>query len=100
MCARTVKTVKTVIFKCLNCLLMETINYLSVLTVLASLTAIALVFTSQGIESRIDTLINARHKRKQKRQWTREGSHHVLQIRASFDREIFSEIVHIHESIF
>ena len=40
------------------------------------------VFTSQVAESHIDTLINARHKRKQKMQWTREGAHNVLQIRA------------------
>jgi hypothetical protein len=33
-------------------------------------------------ESHIDTLINARHKRTKKMQWTREGAHHVLQIRA------------------
>lgn len=42
-----------------------------------------LVFTSQVAESHIDTLINARHKRKQKMQWTRVGAHNVLQIRAS-----------------
>ena len=40
------------------------------------------VFTSQAAESHIDTIINARHKRKQKMQWTREGAHNVLQIRA------------------
>lgn len=40
------------------------------------------VFTSQVAESHIDSIINARHKRKQKMQWTREGAHHVLQIRA------------------
>ena len=39
-------------------------------------------YTSQVAESHIDTLINARHKRKQKMQWTREGAHNVLQIRA------------------
>ena len=39
-------------------------------------------FTSQVAESHIDTLINTRHKRKQKMQWTREGAHNVLQIRA------------------
>ncbi len=31
-------------------------------------------FTSQVAESHIDTLINARHKRKQKMQWTRDGA--------------------------
>ena len=40
------------------------------------------VFTSQLAESHIDAIINARHKRKQKMQWTREGAHNVLQIRA------------------
>lgn len=39
-------------------------------------------YTSQVAESHIDTLINERHKRKQKMQWTREGAHNVLQIRA------------------
>jgi len=40
------------------------------------------VFTSQVAECHIDSIINARHKRKQKMQWTREGAHNVLQIRA------------------
>jgi hypothetical protein len=39
-------------------------------------------YTSQVAESHIDALINARHKRTRKMQWTREGAHHVLQIRA------------------
>ncbi len=39
-------------------------------------------FTSQVAESHIDSIINTRHKRKQKMQWTREGAHNVLQIRA------------------
>ena len=39
-------------------------------------------YTSQVAESHIETLINARHKRTKKMQWTREGAHHVLQIRA------------------
>lgn len=39
-------------------------------------------YTSQVAESHIDSLINARHKRKRKMQWTREGAHNVLQIRA------------------
>jgi len=37
---------------------------------------------SQVAESHIDALINARHKRTKKMQWTRGGAHHVLQIRA------------------
>jgi len=40
------------------------------------------VFTSQVAESHIDSMINTRHKRKQKMQWTRKGAHNVLQIRA------------------
>ena len=32
-------------------------------------------------------LINARHKRTKKMQWTREGAHHVLQIRAMMASE-------------
>ena len=39
-------------------------------------------YTSQVAESHVDALINARHKRTKKMQWTREGAHHVLQIRA------------------
>lgn len=42
-----------------------------------------LAYTSQVAESHIDTIINARHKKKQKMQWTRDGAHNVLQIRAS-----------------
>ncbi|MGA7953553.1 MAG: ISKra4 family transposase [Gloeobacterales cyanobacterium] len=40
------------------------------------------IYTSQVAESHIDSLINARHKRTKKMQWTREGAHYVLQIRA------------------
>jgi hypothetical protein len=50
-----------------------------------------LVFTSQVAESRIDSLINERHKRKQKMQWTREGAHNVLQIRASMVSQEWEE---------
>lgn len=39
-------------------------------------------YTSQVAESHVDALINARHKRTKKMQWTRAGAHHVLQIRA------------------
>jgi UDP-N-acetylmuramate-alanine ligase len=39
-------------------------------------------YTSQVAESHIDSVINARHKRTGKMQWTREGDHNVLQIRA------------------
>lgn len=40
------------------------------------------LFTSHVAESTVEHLINERHKRKQKMQWTRESAHHVLQIRA------------------
>ena len=40
-------------------------------------------YTSQVAESHIDTLINARHKRTGKMQWSREGADNVLQIRAT-----------------
>ena len=40
-------------------------------------------FTSQVAESHIDTVINARHKRDGKMQWSRAGAHNVLQIRAA-----------------
>jgi len=40
-------------------------------------------YTSQVAESHIDSLINARHKRTGKMQWSREGADNVLQIRAT-----------------
>ncbi len=48
-------------------------------------------FTSQVAEFHIDSIINARHKRKQKMQWTREGAHNVLQIRASMTNNEWEE---------
>lgn len=42
-----------------------------------------LPYTSSVIESTIETLINTRHKKKHKAQWSREGAHNILQIRAS-----------------
>lgn len=42
-----------------------------------------LPYTSSIIESTIETLVNTRHKKKHKAQWSREGAHNVLQIRAS-----------------
>lgn len=48
-------------------------------------------YTSQVAESHVDSLINARHKRKRKMQWTREGAHNVLQIRAKVASEEWSE---------
>ena len=40
-------------------------------------------YTSQVAESTVEHLINDRHKRNQKMQWSRDGAHNVLQIRAS-----------------
>lgn len=40
------------------------------------------VYTSQVAESTVEHLINDRHKRNQKMQWSRDGAHHVLQIRS------------------
>ncbi len=39
------------------------------------------VYTSQVAESHIESIINSRHKKSGKMQWTREGAHNVLQIR-------------------
>ncbi len=41
-----------------------------------------LLFTSHVAESTVEHLINERHKRKQKMQWTRESADNILQIRA------------------
>jgi UDP-N-acetylmuramate-alanine ligase len=40
-------------------------------------------YTSQVAESTVEHLINDRHKKNQKMQWTREGAHNILQIRAA-----------------
>lgn len=42
-----------------------------------------LPFTSTYAESSVNTIINTRQKNDKKMQWTREGAHHVLQIRTS-----------------
>jgi len=39
-------------------------------------------FTTQVAESHIELMINARHKKSGKMQWSREGAHNVLQIRS------------------
>lgn len=44
-------------------------------------------YTSQVAESTVEHLINDRHKRNQKMQWSRTGAHNVLQIRASMASE-------------
>jgi len=40
-------------------------------------------YISQVAESHIESIINARHKKSGKMQWTREGAHKVLQIQES-----------------
>ena len=45
----------------------------------------SLTFTSQVAESHIESLINARQKRSKKMQWSRDGAHQVLQIRAKME---------------
>ena len=42
----------------------------------------ASTYISEVAESHIESVINARHKSNGKMQWTREGAHNVLQIRA------------------
>lgn len=42
-----------------------------------------LIFTSNLAECTVNTVINERQKGKQKMRWSREGAHHILQIRAS-----------------
>jgi hypothetical protein len=42
-----------------------------------------LVYTTSAIESSVETLVNTRHKKKHKAQWTRDGAHTLLQIRTS-----------------
>lgn len=44
-------------------------------------------YTSQVAESHIESLINARQKRSKKMQWTRDGAHQVLQIRAKMESQ-------------
>jgi hypothetical protein len=65
----------------------ELFNYLSnnknYLVNYASRCKSKLPYTSSIIESTIETLVNTRHKKKHKAQWTREGAHNVLQIRTS-----------------
>lgn len=43
----------------------------------------SLSYTSSIIESTVENIINERHKKKQKAQWSREGAHNVLQLRTS-----------------
>ena len=41
------------------------------------------VYTSSAIESGIESVINARFKKKHKAQWNRESAHKVLQLRTA-----------------
>jgi hypothetical protein len=48
-------------------------------------------YTSQVAESHIESIINARHKRSGKMQWTREGAHNVLQVRGKIASNEWSD---------
>ena len=48
-------------------------------------------FTSQVAETHIDAIINERHKKSKKMQWTREGAHNVLQVRGSMASDEWKE---------
>ena len=48
-------------------------------------------YTSQVAESHVESLINPRHKRTGKMQWTRKGAHNVLQIRAKMESNEWNE---------
>lgn len=50
-----------------------------------------LPFTSSVIESSIETIINERHKKKKKAQWTRQGAHNILQIRTATASDHWNE---------
>jgi len=52
-------------------------------------------YTSQVAESHIESLINARQKRLKKMQWTREGAHQVLQIRAKMESQEWQRQWHV-----
>jgi hypothetical protein len=51
-----------------------------------------LPITSNVAESLVENLINDRHKKDKKMQWTREGAHNVLQIRAAMIGEEWNYI--------
>lgn len=48
-------------------------------------------FTSQVAESHLESIINARHKKSGKMQWSREGAHNVLQIRSEIISKTWTE---------
>ncbi len=59
-----------------------------------------LVYTSSVIESTIETLVNTRHKKKHKAQWSREGAHNILQIRASIANKKWDDDWRTAQSLF
>ena len=50
-----------------------------------------LIFTSNLAECTVNTVINERQNGKQKMLWSREGAHHILQIRASVFSKSWNE---------
>lgn len=50
-----------------------------------------LPYTSSIIESAVESIINERHKKKHKAQWSRIGAHHVLQIRTSVASNLWNK---------
>jgi hypothetical protein len=50
-----------------------------------------LVYTSTLAESTVNTLINERQKGQKKMQWSRDGAHNILQIRASINSKLFDQ---------
>lgn len=51
-----------------------------------------LIYTSSIAESTVEHLLNERMKRKQKMQWTRNGCHSILQIRAAMAGDLWETI--------
>lgn len=49
------------------------------------------VYTSHVAESHVGAVINTRHKKTGKMQWSREGAHNVLQIRAAIASQEWAE---------
>lgn len=50
-----------------------------------------LPYTSSIVESAVESIINERHKKKHKAQWSRLGAHHVLQIRTSVASNLWNK---------
>ena len=51
-----------------------------------------LIYTSSIAESTVEHLLNERMKRKQKMQWTRNGCHAILQIRAAMAGDLWESV--------